>query len=91
MLGKFCEADGGGGFLLHGIPQQCQGGLHPSLPIGQFDALQADEELEQHGIEFSGLRVIDDLGCILVPMLRSEVYVGGEVGVALVQLGFDLN
>ena len=35
--------------------------------------------------------MVDDLGCVLVPMLRLEVDVGREVDVALVELGFHLH
>ena len=50
-----------------------------------------DNELEKQCIKLDGLRVVDYLGCGLVPMLRLEVDVGSEVDVTLVQLGFHLH
>ena len=85
------KADGRWGFLLHGVPQQGQRGLNAPLPKAKFDALEVDDVLKQHGVEFDGLRVVDDLGRVPVPMFRMEVDVGCEVDVALVELGFNLH
>lgn len=49
-----------------------------------------DDEFEEQRIEFDGLRVVDDLRAILIPVFRLEVDVGSEVDVTLVQLGLYL-
>lgn len=50
-----------------------------------------DDEFEEQRIEFDSLRVVDDLGCRFVPVLRLEIDVGCKVDVTLIELGFHLH
>lgn len=65
--------------------------LDAALPKSKLDGLQVDNKLEEQRIEFGGLRVVDDLRTILVPVLRLEVDVSRQVDVTLIELGFYLH
>ena len=90
-LGKLKKSDIGRDVPLDGILEVEQRWRFPLLPESDFDGLQFQDLLVQHGIELERMGMVTDLRGVAVPLAWCQVEIGGDVKFPFVEIGFYLH